>query len=282
MNFFLGCAIWAYKDWIGDFFPVGSRSSDFLRLYSRRFTTVEGNTTFYSVPDANTVQRWATETPDGFEFCLKLPRELTHRGLLAPTIPETQAFLSQMQGLGSRLGPMFAQLPPNYSPANWSDLEIFLRAWSGAAPLALEVRHPDWFRAPHTDRLTELLTELAIARVLLDSRPIYNEPNPLTLDYERRKPKLPLQSHLTAPFSLIRYISNPNQDANQPFLEEWVDRTAQWLQQGTKIYFFVHCPIEARSPANTRYFQQLLEQRGVAVPMLPWNALELPEQLSLF
>jgi uncharacterized protein YecE (DUF72 family) len=284
MNFFLGCAVWAYKDWVGDFFPAGSRAADFLHLYSRRFMTVEGNTTFYSTPDAKTVQRWAIETPDGFEFCLKLPKRLTHSGQLAAVVPGAQEFLAQMRGLGAKLGPLFAQLPPSYSPAQFADLERFLRSWqTEAAPLALEVRHADWFVQPHANQLTALLTELGIGRVLLDSRPIYDEPDDLKLDYERRKPKLPLQSNLTAPFTLIRYISHPTWDGNQPFLEEWATRIQAWLQQETRIYFFVHCPIEARSPHNARYFQQLLEQQGVPVPPLPWNLLEqTPNQLSLF
>jgi uncharacterized protein YecE (DUF72 family) len=283
MSFSLGCAVWAYKEWVGDLFPKGSRSTDFLRLYSRRFTTVEGNTTFYSIPDADTVQRWATETPEGFEFCLKLPRDLTHRGLLTPAIAGTQDFLARMQGLGSRLGPSFAQLPPSYGPAQFADLEVFLRAWSSPAGLALEVRHPDWFAEPHASRLTELLRELGIGRVLLDSRPIYDEPDEIKLDYERRKPKLPLDLTVTAPFSLIRYISNPQQALNQSFLEEWVRRIDGWLRQGTRIYFFVHCPIEARSPSNARYVQQMLEAQGVAVPPLPWDRLEQPPaQLNLF
>jgi hypothetical protein len=46
-NFYIGCAVWGYKDWVGDLFPPGSKSSDFLSLYSRRLTTVEGNTSFY-------------------------------------------------------------------------------------------------------------------------------------------------------------------------------------------------------------------------------------------
>jgi hypothetical protein len=46
-SFHLGCVVWAYKGWIGDLFPAGSAAKDFLRLYSRRLTTVEGNTTFY-------------------------------------------------------------------------------------------------------------------------------------------------------------------------------------------------------------------------------------------
>ncbi|NER92987.1 MAG: DUF72 domain-containing protein, partial [Symploca sp. SIO1B1] len=51
MSFFLGCAVWAYKGWIGEFYPPGSKAGEFLSLYCQRFTTVEGNTTFYSVPN---------------------------------------------------------------------------------------------------------------------------------------------------------------------------------------------------------------------------------------
>ncbi len=46
-NLYIGCAVWGYKDWIGDLFPPGSKSADFLALYSWRLTTVEGNTSFY-------------------------------------------------------------------------------------------------------------------------------------------------------------------------------------------------------------------------------------------
>lgn len=48
MNFRLGCAVWSYKGWVGDFYPQRSRPTKFLHLYSQRLTAVEGNTTFYS------------------------------------------------------------------------------------------------------------------------------------------------------------------------------------------------------------------------------------------
>jgi uncharacterized protein YecE (DUF72 family) len=63
MSFAIGCAIWAYKGWVGDLFPAGSHAADFLKLYGQRFLTVEGNTTFYSIPDPATIQRWVDETP---------------------------------------------------------------------------------------------------------------------------------------------------------------------------------------------------------------------------
>lgn len=285
-NFFLGCAIWAYKDWVGNLFPKGTKAADFLQLYSRRFTTVEGNTTFYSIPDVATVERWAAQTPDGFQFCLKLPRSLTHQGRLADQVGGAIAFLQQMQGLGDRLGPLFAQLPPSYSPGQFADLAEFLRAFPrDQARLALEVRHPAWFQEPHAERLNGLLSELGMGRVLLDTRPIYDGPDDPQLHSERKKPRLPLHPELTAEFSLIRYISHPQMERNQGFLAEWVERVEGWLRQGKQIYFFVHCPVEERSPDNARRFQRLLEEAGVEVPALPWDGVEGEEvvsQLSLF
>ncbi|MDJ0620011.1 MAG: DUF72 domain-containing protein [Calothrix sp. MO_192.B10] len=284
MNFLIGCAIWAYKGWVGEFYPPKTRATDFLHLYSRRFTTVEGNTTFYATPNPETITRWANQTPPGFEFCLKLPREITHNGLLQPHIPHARNFLARMRPLGKHLGPMFAQLPPSYSPQFLEDLTTFLKAWeTNITPLALEVRHRDWFREPHASNLTAVLEKLNIARVLLDTRPIYSGEDDPQLHSERRKPKLPLQFQTTAPFTLIRFISHPTLEINQPFMEEWVTYSQRWLQQGKGIYFFVHCPIEERSPHTARHFYHLLHQAGVDIPPLPWDDIEQsPQQLSLW
>jgi hypothetical protein len=46
-HFYICHAVWFYNDWVGDPFSPGSKSTDFLSLYSRRLTTVEGNTSFY-------------------------------------------------------------------------------------------------------------------------------------------------------------------------------------------------------------------------------------------
>jgi uncharacterized protein YecE (DUF72 family) len=283
-NFFLGCAVWAYKGWVGDVYPPHSRQADFLRLYSQRLTTVEVNATFYAVPNKETVRRWAAETPSGFAFCPKLPRELTHRGLLQPSIPRALQFVELMQEFGDRLGPIFMQLPPQYGPALLDDFRAFLCAWPNkTVPLAVEVRHPDWFRESHPQALNSLLESLSIGRVLLDSRPVYSGPDDPQMSTEQRKPRLPLQPVVTAPFSLVRFVSHPHQECNLIFLNDWVQQLDQWLRQGVQTYFFVHCPVEAQSPHIARSFQHMLERNGTPVPPLPWDALAVPPtQLSLF
>lgn len=284
MGFSLGCAIWAYKDWVGDLYPTGSKASEFLHLYSRRFTTVEGNTTFYSVPSEAMVQRWVQETPASFKFCLKLPQTITHQGPLMPNVAASMDFLERVAPLGDRLGPFLIQLPPSYGVQYDEDLLAFLEQFPRQThQVSVEVRHPDWFKSTHAQRLNQALTELGVGRALLDSRPIYEcEDNPQVRS-KRKKPKVPLQPITTAPFSLIRYISHPTLGNNQRYLKEWVAHVSQWYAQGIDVYFFVHCPVEARSPGIARAFQAQLEQSNINIPSLPWNHLpQNPAQLSIF
>jgi uncharacterized protein YecE (DUF72 family) len=273
-QFFLGCAVWGYKDWVGELFPPGSKQGDFLALYSRRLTTVEGNTTFYATPKSEVVQRWATETPETFRFCLKLPREISHAGPLADQIDTTRAFVERMSGLGQRLGPFFLQLPPGYRPNNLADLEGWLAAWPREHSVAIEVRHPDWYAEPHESALMNLLHQYDAGRVVMDVRPLSAGPLPgadVDLQAARdRKPDVPMHPLRSGGIALIRYIGHPTPELNEPLLDEWAKRVARWLADGTDIYFFCHCPDERRSPALCREFQHRLE-RVADVPPLPWD-----------
>ncbi|MGB3614980.1 MAG: DUF72 domain-containing protein, partial [Elainellaceae cyanobacterium] len=98
---------------------------------------------------------------------------------------------------------------------------------------------------------------------------------------QRRKPRLPLQPVVTAPFTIIRYISHPDLQRNQAYITQWATQISAWLTQGIDVYLFVHCPEEARSPAVVAAFHQALVSAAAPVPPLPWHRQET-EQLSLF
>jgi uncharacterized protein YecE (DUF72 family) len=281
----IGCAVWSYAGWIGAVYPPKTPSKDFLRVYSNHFPAVEGNTTFYAIPDRVTIDRWISQTPTGFKFCLKFPRAITHNGLLEPYILPAQAFITQMQALGDKLGVMFIQLPPNYAPSEGlTDLTAFLTALSRQnVYIALEVRHLDWFKSPHRERLNELFTRLGIGRVILDSRPIYEAYKSGEVIIACKKPQVPIDLTLTAPFTLIRYVSHPVQSANKIWLEGWAKQIQTWLQQDTQVYMFVHCPIEARSPINARYLHEIFTRSGISLaPLPPPFSDDSPVQLNLF
>lgn len=285
MSFSLGCAVWSHKEWVGSFFPHGSKAGDFLHLYAQRMQNVEGNTTFYATPPAETIQKWRHETPESFRFCLKIPQHISHHGELAHNIAATNEFVHHMAPLGARLGPFFLQLPPHFALRHLPQLRSWLAAWPTQYRVSVEVRHPDWYTPDGEQQLIDLLNEYHAGHCLMDVRPLDLGDLPgAEADMARardHKPHVPMRAFVTGKLALVRYISHPDTTRNQALWDEWHQTIQAWLAAGVDVYFFMHCPVETMSPMNARVFYRQL-QTYVTLPALPWDSLALPEQASLF
>lgn len=284
--FYIGCPLWGYKEWVGNFFPAHTPSGDFLRLYSRRLTAVEGNTIFYALPSAATIERWKQETPETFRICPKVSRSISHDASLEAGQDETWLLVERMKGLGSRLGPMFLQLPPAFGPGHLAQLEAFLACWPSDVRLAVEVRHPDFYSNERAQELNSLLRQHNAGRVMMDTRPIRIGPaqEQQILHARERKPNLPLQVAVTTDFIFLRYIGHPRMEVNEPFLQEWAGQLARWIRQGITLYVFCHCPFEVHSPLICHALYERV-QKLVNLPPLAWETADQPadiEQGKLF
>ncbi len=280
--FYIGSPMWGYKEWVGNFFPPHTPPSDFLRLYSQHLTTVEGNTTFYALPSTETVARWSQETPSYFRFCPKISRDISHSPALDTRKQAVEVFTRRMRGLGERLGPMFLQLPPAFSPTQITQLHAFLDFWPRDLQLAVEVRHPQFFKEPHSGELNMLLRGYNVARVIMDSQPIRigSAKEKQVLQARERKPDLPIEVATTADFAFVRYIGHPRMEVNEPLLAFWAQHMARWLQQGLTLYVFCHCPYEVHSPEICHVLYQRVSSLH-SLPPLP-SPPEQPEQARLF
>lgn len=289
---FVGCPIWSFKGWVGNFYPNGTKSSEFLFHYARRLTNIEGNTTFYAIPSKQTLKNWIENTPESFRFCPKIPKVISHAGKLMDHMDKALGFVDVMQQLGARLGPMFLQLPPRYSPNLLADLEAFLSAWASDVRLAVEVRHLDWFDSRHDEALDELLTEHNMARVTIDTRPIRSLQGDrmlagLTyeslLEARERKPDLPVVPKRTSDFVFVRYIGHPDMEINRPFIEEWGSYFSEQVKSSADVFMFCHSPDNMIAPYLCRELHQRVA-RDVDIPPLPWDEIrhDIPEQPSLF
>lgn len=287
MTLYLGCPAWSLKTWVGNFLPAGTKQRDYLAQYSRRLSTVEGNTTFYALPEANLVERWRDETPEGFKFCLKVPQVISHHKRLRQCEAETAEFVDRLQRLRSRCGPAFLQLPPTFSGRNLGDLAAFLAAWPRQLALAVEPRHADFFGGPAEAAFDALLREHAAARCIFDTTALFSLPkhyNALVADAQSRKPRFPLRHTRTAGFAFVRYVGHTDVPANQPWLSKWAQQVATWLNEGHDVYFFGHHPDDTYAPDIVRLLHSAV-QAHVALPPLPAPHLPPPslgEQQALF
>ncbi len=273
MSIYLGCPVWGLKGWVGNFFPAGAKQRDFLALYSRRLNTVEGNTTFYAIPDPTTVERWRDETPPGFKFCLKFPKIITHQLRLRDAEAPTAEFVDRLRLLGDRRGPAFLQLPPNFGSRNLQSLISYLDSLPSEFRYAVEVRHPDFFSTPAEAALDEALRARGVARVLFDVRGLRSaEPgDEATITAQERKPNVPARFTRTAPFTFVRFIAHPKVEANAELLEDWAGRASGWLAAGDDVFFFLHSPTDVLSPLLARDLHHRIAARSPLPPLPAWG-----------
>jgi uncharacterized protein YecE (DUF72 family) len=127
---YVGSSGFSYASWKPDFYPPGTKSTEFLRSYAERLNTVELNTTGYRLPEEAQFRRWAEETPDGFKFAVKMP----HPNRLVP-------FTERVRILGERLGPVRIVIQ------QIRDDEFLARLLDALDPdigWALDFRHESW------------------------------------------------------------------------------------------------------------------------------------------
>ena len=129
---YVGTSGWAYASWKPGFYPAGTDSSEFLRFYAKRFSTVELNTTGYRLPSEEQFAKWADQTPHGFSFAVKLAA--SRPGMLG-------TFEERVRALGDRLGPVRVVLT---SARDDGILELLLGSLDPGLRLAFDLQHESW------------------------------------------------------------------------------------------------------------------------------------------
>ncbi|MEO0346891.1 MAG: DUF72 domain-containing protein [Pseudomonadota bacterium] len=270
----LGLPAWALPGWKDRYF---SDTPSRLASYARVFDTVEGNTTFYRTPDADTVGRWRDAVSGtGFRFCLKLPREVTHE--YRPDLAALSRFVETVLPLAPHLGPLLVQFPADVGPRDLDRIDAVLTTIERRLGAAVEVRHPALFEQP--ERLLPLLERHGASRVSLDARPLHlgDTTHPEVQAALHKKPDLPLLEDTVGEQAFVRLVLHPDHASNAAWIEEWLARTATWLESGIETWMMIHCPNNLHCPEMARDFHERLSQR-IALPVLPgWPT---PQQMSL-
>ncbi|MCT7655717.1 DUF72 domain-containing protein [Oceanimonas sp. NS1] len=145
MPLYLGLSQWSHAGWPGNLLSRGLKTTEHLSDYARVFNTVEGNTSFYGVPDTQSLTRWEAMTGDDFRFTFKFPSTVSHQGRLADNIATAQAFLDQLTPLHHKLGMLMLQLPAATGPEQLDGLAQLLDALPNTVEMGVEVRHPAFF-----------------------------------------------------------------------------------------------------------------------------------------
>jgi uncharacterized protein YecE (DUF72 family) len=141
----VGTSGYSFSDWVGSFYPPGTRAGEMLDYYQRHFNTVEVNATYYRLPPPATLRRMAERTAPDFRFMVKLPGSLTHqRDGDARAARDYGEVIQPLLDAGKYAGAL-AQFPFSFrrSPQNEDYLRWLKEALPGH-PVFVEFRHASW------------------------------------------------------------------------------------------------------------------------------------------
>lgn len=199
--------------------------------------------TFYRTPAGRAFDRWRDAVPDEFRFAVKASRYLTHvRRLESPREP-VEYLMERVTRLGSRLGPILVQLPPDM-PIALDRLDATIEAFGPRTAVAVEPRHPSWF----TDELRRLLVDRGASLCLAD----------------RRGPRTPIWR--TAPWVYLRLHAGRSRPAScygRAALRSWVTRLAVGFGTDAKGYVFFNNDAHGCAIDNARAFSRLIDRSGL-------------------
>lgn len=146
----IGCSGYYYSYWKERFYPKGLQPKAWLSYYSSVFNTVELNGTFYRIPKATDLQRYAAVTDDSFRFSVKVNRAITHTRKLADCKELIRDFSDLVRStIGHKLSHFLYQLPPSFQYSE-ENLERVLETIPHASENVVEFRHASWWN-PQTE-----------------------------------------------------------------------------------------------------------------------------------
>lgn len=145
MRLLAGTSGYAFKEWKGTFYPGDCKDDAMLGHYSAQFGAVEINNTFYRLPKEQVLLDWAAQVPEPFTFAIKASQRITHHARLKPeSLSAVEFLMKNTASLGSRLGPILFQLPPNLKK-DFDRLRVFLDTLPLDRRFTIEFRHESWF-----------------------------------------------------------------------------------------------------------------------------------------
>ncbi len=244
----IGTSGFAYKDWLGNFFPQFLPAADFLQYYSSRFSTVEIDSTYYRIPSPSTVIRWAKVTPDSFLFAAKFPQTVTHEGDLSSRLENAGIFIDVMAQLGCKLGPLLLQFPYSFKPDQESILVKLVESLPENRRFAVELRNKTWLDCPH---LFDLLRNKNVAFCLIDH------------------PWMPRLDMLTADFSYFRFLGDRTKietdfsyvrlDRSKE-MEHWAEVIERYSSQGVTNFAYFNNHYSGHAPTTAEKLTGLLSK----------------------
>jgi uncharacterized protein YecE (DUF72 family) len=256
----VGTSGYSYKDWVGPFYPPGTKEADYLAYYSDSFNAVEINFTYYRPPTSRVFARMVERSQGKVSFSVKAHQEMTHdRNCPEQLVANFKEALKPLQEAGVFLC-LLAQFPYSFkkSKENFAYLSLLAQR---LAPLeiVIEFRNNCWVE----EETFEFLAREKLGYCCVD------EP--------KLKGLMPGDSRCTSDTAYVRFHGRNKEKwwehklpaerydylYSQQELQEWLPklRTLQGQAKRTLAFFNNHS--DAKAAQNAKELRGLLEPEEI-------------------
>jgi uncharacterized protein YecE (DUF72 family) len=264
----IGTSGYSFPDWVGPFYPPGTRSGDFLEYYARHFPSVEVNSTYYGIPEPRVLSLMEKKTPAGFRFVVKLNRVFTHEQGRDPALASRfLAVLDPLKDAGKYDG-LLLQFPWGFrrTPENRRHLAA-LRELFRDEPMWVEFRHDSWL----TEGLEASLREHRIGYCAVDEPQLPGLMPPVVMTttadayvrFHGRNATTWWGARPAAGAPATRGGDRYDWDYTKDELGSWIERIAQLAEQSRRVYLFFNNCHAGQAARSAKLMQELLRQQGL-------------------
>jgi len=240
---FIGTSGFSYSHWEdGVFYPKDLPKTKELEYLSRKFNTVEINSSFYHLPSEKSFCSWKKRTPKDFIFSLKVSRYITHIKKLSNCQKEWRDFLKRALLLEKKLGPFLFQLPPSFKK-DTERLKSFIELLEKTASsfrFVFEFRHPSWF----SKDVYEVLKRGGNTALCFIDSPRWESEEVVTADFV----------YIRMHGSKSLYSSNYSQKE----LKSLAEKIRDYLKKGLDVYVYFNNDAFGFAPKNAFYLKGVL------------------------
>jgi len=206
-------------------FPPPFENASRLTYYASLFNSIEINSSFYKIPQAATVAKWAASVPENFKFTFKLWKGITHSKVFNLNDVDVAAFLNAVSSVRDKKGCLLIQLPPSLGKGYTAQLDRLLSCiqkvnsthdWK----IAVEFRNKSWYQEDVYDLLNFHKAAIVIQDIPKSATPLLNH---------------------KSDFMYIRFhgpTGNYRDSYSEDFLTEYASYFNEWIEEGKSVYVY--------------------------------------------
>jgi len=206
-------------------YPAPFEKASRLTYYASLFNSIEFNNSFYRIPKAATVAKWAASVPEEFRFTFKLWRGITHNKRLIFNEEEVTAFFNAISEVKNKKGCLLLQFPPSLGREQSDQLGSLLNCinelnTSEGWKVAVEFRNRSWYH----EQVYDLLHRHKAALVI----------------HDMPKSATPLVNH-SSDLVYIRFhgpTGNYRGSYTDDFLNEYATCINEWIAEGSTVHIY--------------------------------------------